>query len=1019
MSGKNFTLRAAAMVQIFLMSFSFLLPVSANKGKNRSVETVFSNTTPVTISSPTNGVTTPGALYPSNISVSGMTGTITRLEITLDGITHTRMNDLDFLLVGPGGQKYIFMSDLPVNNPNASNVQDRIYTFADDAPTSFPNLPYSGFYRPFNNGTTDTFPSPAPAGPYSHGGVATLGSVFNGTDPNGTWSLYAVDDASGTSSAAGRVNAGWALNVTTDGAPTKFTNTSTISFNDKIAASSPYGTGISVAGMTGVISDINVTLNDFSHTRPEDVDILLVSPDGRGTVIMSDAGGGTAATNVNVTLDDSASTFISIPLVSGTFVPTDNASSGFPDEFQHPAPYAFYTLSNAKLSVFNGFSPNGEWKLYIIDDEFNENGSLAGGWSIDITTIPTPAPPSPTCSGPSFTPANFATGTNPTNLAVADFNNDGDADVAVTNQLSNNVSVLLGGGDGTLGTQATFAAGTGPYSVVAGKFNADTNFDLAVANSSSNNVSILLGNGDGTFGSATNFAVGTNPLSVTAADFNGDTNLDLAVANFGSFFSGSVTILLGNGSGGFGAGNPVITRSQPAYVTAADLNADTFADLVVANFGANSVSTFLGSGTGTFQLSQNLSVGTGPVAVEVADLGLGTAGVDLAVANYNSDSITTCNSLGSGTFSCNGGTQPAGGPNPISITSADFIGGGLTTLATALSGSNSVRLISTNVNVGQNPNAVEAADFNGDGKPDFVTANSGSNTVSVALNVCAGAPRGIKDFTGDQKTDYAVYRPGDGGWYNYNFSPVALPMAIQFARPTDRIVPADYDGDGKTDLGYYRPTTGAWYTKTVAGATINYLNFGLAEDIPAPADYDGDGKADIAVFRPSDGNWYIRKSTDNSLYTFHWGESGDQPVPGDYDEDGKDDIAIFRPSTGDWWIYYSATSTFTAIHWGATGDRPVQGDYDGDGKTDTAVYRPSDGSWYVLRSSDSSWFAGPWGTTGDIPVPGDYEGDGKYDFAVYRPSEGRWYISESSDGGYVAFNWGTATDIPIPSTTVP
>src|SRR5439155_12023364 len=77
--------------------------------------------------------------------------------------------------------------------------------------------------------------------------------------------------------------------------------------------------------------------------------------------------------------------------------------------------------------------------------------------------------------------------------------------------------------------------------VALGDFNGDGKSDLAVANLSSNNVSILLGTGTGTFGAATNFAVGTNPRSVAMGDFNGDGRSDMAVANDSS---NDVSILL-------------------------------------------------------------------------------------------------------------------------------------------------------------------------------------------------------------------------------------------------------------------------------------------------------------------------------------------------------------------------------------------------------------------------------------------------------------------------------------------
>src|SRR5256885_14056753 len=110
-------------------------------------------------------------------------------------------------------------------------------------------------------------------------------------------------------------------------------------------------------------------------------------------------------------------------------------------------------------------------------------------------------------------------------------------------------------GDGTFKAPVSYGAGTQPSYAAIGDFNGDGKPDVAVTNQVSNSVSILLGNGDGTFGAPVNFTVGTNPRSVAVGDFNGDGKVDLAVANFGNsadtVTKGTVTILLGNGSGGF------------------------------------------------------------------------------------------------------------------------------------------------------------------------------------------------------------------------------------------------------------------------------------------------------------------------------------------------------------------------------------------------------------------------------------------------------------------------------------
>jgi subtilisin-like proprotein convertase family protein len=174
----------------------------------------FSNSTPITI--PDSGAATP---YPSNITVSGVPiGSLVRVR--LNNLSHTFHDDIDILLVGPGGQKFILFSD--VGSGTVANVT---YTLDDAAANFLPvtGQPPSGSYKPANyalsNGGVcqDPFPAPAPAGPYSSpGGQApfggcgtdTLTSTFGSTNPNGTWSLYVVDDSAQDS---GQIAGGWDL----------------------------------------------------------------------------------------------------------------------------------------------------------------------------------------------------------------------------------------------------------------------------------------------------------------------------------------------------------------------------------------------------------------------------------------------------------------------------------------------------------------------------------------------------------------------------------------------------------------------------------------------------------------------------------------------------------------------------------------------------------------------------------------------------------------------------------------
>jgi protocatechuate 3,4-dioxygenase beta subunit len=221
-------------------------------------------------------------------------------------------------------------------------------------------------------------------------------------------------------------------------------------------------------------------------------------------------------------------------------------------------------------------------------------------------------------------------------VTTGDFNGDGKLDLAVANEMSNTVSILLGNGDGTFQTAVNYDVGSYPRSVTAGDFNGDGKLDLAVANYFSSNVSILLGNDDGTFQTAVNYSAGTNPSSVTTGDFNGDGKLDLAVANSGG---NTVSILLGNGDGTFQTAMNYGVGTNPFSVTTGDFNGDGKLDLAVANSGGNTVSILLGNGDGTFQTAVSYGVGSYPYIVTTGDFN-GDGKLDLAVTNGSSNNVS-------------------------------------------------------------------------------------------------------------------------------------------------------------------------------------------------------------------------------------------------------------------------------------------------------------------------------------------------------------------------------------------
>jgi hypothetical protein len=153
--------------------------------------------------------------YPSTIDVSGEVGTITKLTVTLQGMSDANPRAVNVLLVGPGGEAVVLMSHTVGTYP----MTDLTFTLSDQAYYPLPiNSPMADGtfqptdYAPNHTGSPFAFPSPAPAPPFT----TTLGT-FNGLSPNGTWSLYVSDGAAGDS---GQIAGGWSLAITTVSPPT-------------------------------------------------------------------------------------------------------------------------------------------------------------------------------------------------------------------------------------------------------------------------------------------------------------------------------------------------------------------------------------------------------------------------------------------------------------------------------------------------------------------------------------------------------------------------------------------------------------------------------------------------------------------------------------------------------------------------------------------------------------------------------------------------------------------------------
>jgi hypothetical protein len=335
---------------------------------------------------------------------------------------------------------------------------------------------------------------------------------------------------------------------------------------------------------------------------------------------------------------------------------------------------------------------------------------------------------------------DLAVGAAPGGLAAGDLNGDGCADIVSSNGSSNDVSVLLGQGDGTFAPAASYAVGASPTHVAIADLDADGVADLAVTNSQSHTASILIGVGDGSFLPAQTFATGGNPQRVVVADVTGDAALDLmiVISNYPSSH-GSVNVFSGLGDGSFVAAASYSVGAYPFDLEAVDLNHDGQLDLAVANTYAYaypqnySVSVLLADGAGGFLPNVEYAAGINPIQIASADFN-GEGNIDLAVTN------------GIG-----------GNPSPTDQDVSIFLGDGAGHV-----------VHSVFLDTGLHGNGIVTADFDGDGRADLAIANQSGHDVSV------------------------VYGQGDGTFTGHELIPVGL-------TPYD-LVTADFNGDGAPDL---------------------------------------------------------------------------------------------------------------------------------------------------------------------------------------------------------------------------
>jgi hypothetical protein len=354
----------------------------------------------------------------------------------------------------------------------------------------------------------------------------------------------------------------------------------------------------------------------------------------------------------------------------------------------------------------------------------------------------------------SFQQTILPAGANASMIAAADFNHDSRPDLVVANSEGGEVTVLLNDGDGRFhpAPGSPFPSGSQPNDFAVADFNHDGNPDLAVVNTQTPFISIFLGDGRGGFRAAPGSPVRTeshpHPHGVVAGDFTGRGAVDLITDSWGR---NQIEMLTGDGHGGFSAG-PLFDVGKRPYqrLRSADLNGDGKPDVVTTNLDGDSVTVLLGDGHGGFREAPGSPFKTAPAPWEVHIADINHDGKpDLVIIPYDRDAktrggeanVTVLMGDGTGRFTALKGSPFSLGAcaQPTEVVAADLTGGPLLDIAVTCVNSAQLALL-TPENGGYRlsfdsmpgqPYGLAAGDFFGTHRSALAVSNHANGTVTL------------------------------------------------------------------------------------------------------------------------------------------------------------------------------------------------------------------------------------------------------------------------------------------------
>lgn len=853
--------------------------------------------------------------------------------------------------------------------------------------------------------------------------------------------------------------------------------------------------------LTGLSVQNNATLTSgtvlATATGPQSVAVADMNKDGLADLVVVED----ASNNVAVYLQDSANlgTFLSPVNVAVGSNPRSVAVGDFNKDGRLDLAVANFgddtvavrlQNSGSTLSFANSADLTADSNpRFVLVDDFDKDGALdlAVANESSVLTVHFGLPASP---GSFAAAAQFDADSAPVALASADINNDGLVDLLVANRDSDNVSVLLhnAASPGSFVSSSEFAVGTAPSSVALADVNRDGRLDILAANATSNNVSILLQDpaNPGQFLAAQNTAVGMGPSALVTGDFNRDGQADFATANQsagtvsllladhnnpGQFLApvtttlaaglnamttgdinrdgqldivvidgsaDSATVLLNSQAADcgldFGGSLAVPTGANPSAVITADVDGDGRPDLVVANGNDNTLSLLAGSGHGAFTATGLLSTGNGPGAVSKADLN-GDGRDDFLVTNVNSNSLTILNQTSPGQFqsgatisSSSLGSAVAGFVDSDGRQDLVFTNPADDTVSLLLQdpANPGAFLSAIVINTGGFPGALALADLNNDLHGDFAVANINSNSVTVFIQdennpmsfldttLSVGtAPSAVTfaDFNGDAFLDLIVTNQGDNTVTVYPQDSSApgsflAPLTLSVGSEPVGVEVVDLNNDGFTDI--VTVNQGSSTLTILPQDSGNPGAFLAAQTIPlggvsvavTSGDFDGDGRADLAVVLQDCNHVQILRQGPSGLSTATRVSVGGNPndlTVGDFTPDGLLDFASIQSNANNFSVSQQNAQGSFAVPNDVTapsGTRIRQADFNRDGRLDLLLI--SSGESTARLAFDDTQNPGVFATGAGINlganpsdvVVADFNCDGRLDFATSNSGDG-------------------------------